>query len=223
MFDRIAPRYDLLNRLLSAGVDRRWRRACVDALDLSAPARVLDLCSGTADLLVETLTRDAGHRGLGVDISGAMLRLGAGKLRRRGLADRASLAIGDAERLPLRDGRFDRVMVAFGIRNVGDVARALAEARRVLRPGGRIVVLEFGLPGGPLGVLYRLYFDRLLPAIGRWVSHDRTAYGYLPASVARFPSPEAFCALMRDAGFTRVARRPLTGGVAWVFGGEVAR
>jgi SAM-dependent methyltransferase len=139
-----------------------------------------------------------------------------------GLAERASLAVGDAERLPLADGCFDRVMVAFGIRNVGDVARALAEARRVLRPDGRMVILEFGLPRGPLGALYRLYFDRLLPSIGRWVSGDRSAYRYLPASVARFPSPEAFCALMRSAGFTRVARRPLTGGIAWLFAGEVA-
>jgi len=225
MFDRIAPRYDLLNRLLSAGVDQRWRRACVDFAGLAAPARLLDLCTGTADLLIEALSRDARHGGLGVDLSGEMLRRGASKLLRRGLRVRASLAAADAERLPLAAGRFDAVLVAFGVRNLGDPARALAEARRVLRPGGRLVVLEFGLPRGPLGALYRVYFGRILPRVGRLVSGDRAAYRYLPASVAQFPGPEAFCGMTRDAAYGPVLAVGPGGDAVeeWTFDGERAR
>ena len=151
MFDRIAPRYDLLNRVLSAGTDIRWRRRAVDFLDLGPSSRVLDLCTGTADLLVEALGRDPAHAGLGVDLSHAMLRLGAAKLDRAGLARRARVVGGDAERLPVGDGLFDGALVAFGIRNVGDPRAALREVRRALRPGGRLVVLEFSLPKGLLG------------------------------------------------------------------------
>ncbi|HVR71918.1 MAG TPA: ubiquinone/menaquinone biosynthesis methyltransferase [Vicinamibacteria bacterium] len=221
MFDRIAPRYDLLNRLLSAGTDRRWRRACVDFLDLSAPARLLDLCTGTADLLIEALERDPRHRGVGLDLSAEMLRRADRKVLRRGLQPRASLAAADAERLPVAAARFDGALVAFGIRNVGDPAAALAELRRVLRPGGRLVVLEFGTPRGPLGALYRLYFERVLPRIGRLVSGDGGAYRYLPLSVARFPGPDGFCALLERAGFAAVSRRPLTLGIAWLYRGDV--
>ena len=220
MFDRIAPRYDLLNRLLSAGTDVRWRRACADLLELAGPARLLDLCTGTADLLIEVLGRDAGHRGAGVDLSEEMLRRGAAKLKRRGLAGRTGLAAGDAEALPFAADSFDAATVGFGIRNVGDPAAALAEVRRVLRPGGRLVVLEFSQPRGWLGVLYRRYFHRVLPRVGALVSGDRAAYTYLPASVARFPTPEAFAALMERAGFTGVRWRLLTGGIACLHRGE---
>jgi len=221
MFDRIAPRYDLLNHLLSAGIDRRWRRACVDFLELGGPVLLLDLCTGTADLLIEALERDGGHRGVGLDLSGEMLRRAAGKLGRRGLLRRAALAGADAQSLPLGSGRFDAALVAFGIRNVGDPARALAELRRVLRPGGRLVVLEFGSPRGAIGAVYRLYFHRILPRVGRLVSGDRGAYGYLPQSVARFPGPEGFSALLDRAGFRAVTMRRLSLGIAWLYRGEV--
>lgn len=221
MFDRIAPRYDLLNHLLSAGIDRRWRRACVDFLELAGPSRLLDLCTGTADLLIEALGRDAGHRGIGLDLSGEMLRRAAAKLGRRGLLRRAALAGADAQDLPLRSGRFDAALVAFGIRNVGDPERALMELRRVLRPGGRLVVLEFGNPRGAVGAVYRLYFHRILPRVGRLVSGDRGAYGYLPQSVARFPGPEGFVAVLESAGFRAVAVRRLSLGIAWLYRGEV--
>lgn len=214
MFDRIAPRYDLLNRLLSAGVDRRWRRAAVELLALPREARVLDLCTGTADLLIEALARAEGRRGFGLDLSTAMLQRGQAKLARRGLAGRAALAAGDAERLPFRAARFDGALVAFGIRNVGDPGSALAELWRVLRPGGRLVVLEFSTPPGALGRLYRLYFRHVLPRVGGLVSGDPDAYAYLPASVARFPEPAGFAALLRRAGFEDVGYRPLTGGIA---------
>jgi len=223
MFDRIAPRYDLLNRLLSAGTDVRWRRRAVDELDRAGPGRLLDLCTGTADLLIEALGRDPRLSGLGADLSPAMLARGRGKLRRRGMADRAALACGDAERLPLRDALFDGALVAFGIRNVGDPERALRELLRVLRPGGRLVVLEFSMPGGLLGPLYRLYFRHVLPRIGAAVSGDPHAYAYLPASVARFPSPEAFGALLEAAGFEAVTCRRLTGGIACIHRGDRPR
>ena len=222
MFDRIAPRYDLLNRLLSAGTDLRWRRACVDALALSPPAHVLDLCTGTADLLIEALGRGARLSGVGVDLSGEMLRRGRRKLAAQGFAGRAALASGDVEQLPFRDASFDAALVAFGIRNVGDPLLALREAHRALRPGGRLAVLEFSMPRGLLGAGYRLYFRHLLPWVGGFVSGDAGAYAYLPASVARFPAPQDFGRLLEAAGFVSVAWTSLTGGIAHVYRGEHA-
>jgi demethylmenaquinone methyltransferase/2-methoxy-6-polyprenyl-1,4-benzoquinol methylase len=213
MFDRIAPRYDLLNRVLSAGTDVRWRRRAVDFLELGPPLRVLDLCSGTADLLIEGLGRDARSRGLGVDLSHGMLLRGATKLRRLGLERRGRLAGGDATALPVAAAAFDAALVAFGIRNVADPLAALREVHRALRPGGRFVVLEFSMPRGVLGAGYRLYFRHVLPRLGGLIS-DGSAYSYLPASVARFPSPEAFAALLGEAGFVGVRWRLLTGGIA---------
>jgi demethylmenaquinone methyltransferase / 2-methoxy-6-polyprenyl-1,4-benzoquinol methylase len=220
MFDRIAPRYDLLNRLLSAGTDVRWRRACVDTLELRAGGRVVDLCTGTADLLIEVLRRDPEARGIGVDLSSAMLARGSRKLEQGGLGGRGRLASGDAERLPLRDALFDGALVSFGIRNVGNVEAAFREVFRVLKPGGRFVILEFSMPTGLLGRAYRFYFGRLLPWIGGLVSGDRGAYAYLPASVERFPSPAAFAALLERAGFISLGRRPLTGGIAYLYRGD---
>jgi demethylmenaquinone methyltransferase/2-methoxy-6-polyprenyl-1,4-benzoquinol methylase len=222
MFDRIAPRYDLLNRLLSAGTDVRWRRRAVDLLDLRPPARVLDLCTGTADLLIEVLRRDVQHSGLGVDLSQEMLRRGASKVARAGALPRGRLVGGDAEHLPVAGERFDGALVAFGIRNVGDVPRALREVLRALRPGGRFVVLEFQVPPGRLGRLYRVYFTKVLPRLGALVSGDRSAYTYLPASVARFPSPREFASLMEEAGFVSVRWQLLTGGIACLHRGEKA-
>ena len=223
MFDRIAPRYDLLNRVLSAGTDVRWRRRAVDYLEPDPEARVLDLCTGTADLLVEALGRDPRSSGLGVDLSAAMLARGAAKLRRRGLGGRGRLVGGDGERLPVAEGRFDGALVAFGIRNVGDVKAALGEVHRALRPGGRFVVLEFSLPAGLLGRVYRLYFTRILPLVGGVVSGDRSAYSYLPASVEGFPTPEEFGGLMKDAGFVAVRWQHLSGGIACLHRGDKPR
>jgi demethylmenaquinone methyltransferase/2-methoxy-6-polyprenyl-1,4-benzoquinol methylase len=219
MFDRIAPRYDLLNRVLSGGTDVRWRRRAVAFLGLPPGGRVLDLCTGTADLLLEALRSGRAASGLGVDLSHQMLLRGRQKLDVAG-ARTAGLAGGDAERLPVRGDSFDGALVAFGVRNVGDPRAALREVHRALRPGGRFVVLEFQSPRGLVGAAYQLYFRHLLPRIGGLVSGDGSAYAYLPASVARFPDPESFAALMREAGFVDVRHERLTFGIAWLHRGE---
>jgi demethylmenaquinone methyltransferase/2-methoxy-6-polyprenyl-1,4-benzoquinol methylase len=152
-----------------------------------------------------------------------MLARGAAKLAREGYAARGALAEADGERLPVRDGLFDAALVAFGIRNVGDPVTAMREVRRALRPGGRFVVLEFSMPGGAFGRAYRFYFRRLLPRLGGLVSGDASAYAYLPASVARFPSPGEFAKLMGEAGFEDVRWRRLTGGIACLHRGEKGR
>jgi demethylmenaquinone methyltransferase / 2-methoxy-6-polyprenyl-1,4-benzoquinol methylase len=220
MFDRIAPRYDLLNRLLSAGTDARWRRRAVDFLGLGSQGCVLDLCTGTADLLIEWLGRGPGSSGAGVDLSTEMLSRGTRKLVARGYAPRAGLLAGDAERLPFGDARFDAAMVAFGIRNVGDVDAALHEVFRVLRPRGRFVILEFAMPGGAAGHLYRFYFHRLLPLVGGLLSGDPGAYRYLPASVRRFDTPSALGERLARAGFQAIEARRLSLGIAWLHRGE---
>jgi demethylmenaquinone methyltransferase/2-methoxy-6-polyprenyl-1,4-benzoquinol methylase len=220
MFDRIAPRYDLLNRLLSAGwtsagaapasIRWAWRRA----------RRSWTSARGRRTCWSSSWGRETGHTGLGLDLSGEMLARGARKLRQRGLERRCGLVSGDAERLPLRDGLFDGALIAFGIRNVGEPLRALREIHRVLKPGGRLVILEFSMPPGLLGVAYRVYFERVLPRIAGAVSGDRAAYTYLPASVARFPDPTVFGGLMEEAGFADVLWKRLTGGIAHLHRGE---
>jgi demethylmenaquinone methyltransferase/2-methoxy-6-polyprenyl-1,4-benzoquinol methylase len=218
MFDRIARRYDLVNRVLSGGIDVRWRRRCIGAV--GAGSRLLDVCSGTGDLLVEFLRQDPRRTGVGVDLSVEMLARGTKKLRRHGLEERGRMLAGDAEELPVAGARFDAVTVAFGIRNVGDPLRALREMARVLRPGGRAVILEFSNPRGALGAAYGVYSRRVLPRLGGWMSGEPGAYAYLPASIARFPSPEDFGMLMTSAGFERVRWQPLTGGIAHLHIGE---
>lgn len=217
MFDRIAPRYDLLNRVLSAGIDVRWRRRCIAAV---GGRRLLDVCTGTGDLLIEFLRQDPRRMGVGVDLSIEMLALGTLKLRGKSLDGRGRMLAGDAEELPVAGARFDAVTVAFGIRNVGDPLAALREMARVLLPGGRAAVLEFSTPRGALGAAYRLYSAHVLPRIGGWISGDSGAYAYLPDSIARFPAPPEFGALMTKAGFERVRWQPLTGGIAHLYIGE---
>ncbi len=219
MFDRIAGRYDLLNRVLSARFDVRWRRAAVDCLALPAGAWLLDLCTGTGDVLLEWLGRHPRNRCLGLDGSREMLRQARSKITSSGLGPRAALVRGDAEDLPLAAGAFDGALVAFGFRNVRRRERALAEVRRVLRPGAPLAVLEFGIPPGLVGRVYGRYFSTVLPRVGRWVSGERAAYAYLPASVARFSDPAERTRLMEAAGFEEVSARPLTFGIAWLHRG----
>ena len=219
MFDAIAGKYDFLNRLLSAGIDGRWRRHAIRSLQLTGRERILDLCTGTADLAIAARTaRPAAASVVGVDFSGAMLGVARVKLRHRHLEDSVALVRGDATRTPLADRSVDAVTIAFGIRNVENVEAACAEIRRVLTPGGRLAILEFAIPT-MRGVrpAYLWYFNRVLPRIGRLVSRHGAAYGYLPASVGTFAPPEVFVKLLRQAGFADVAANPLTLGIVFLY------
>jgi len=216
MFDAIAGRYDTLNHLLSAGLDRGWRRRAVRALALTGRERVLDVCTGTGDLAIAT-ARQA-QQVIGVDFSAEMLRLGLEKVRAASLGVRVALARGDAMRLPFPDASFDAATIAFGIRNVLDPVCAGAELHRVLRPGGRLAILEFGLPALPgLRQAYGWYFRAVLPRVGRLVSRHTDAYSYLPASVQQFPSGAEFVALLGRAGFRDAQARPLAAGAVWLY------
>jgi len=217
MFDAIAPRYDLLNRLLSAGIDRRWRAAAIRSLQLTGTETVLDVCTGTADVALEA-RRGGAARVLGIDFAGAMLALGRRKIAAAGEARRIPLARADAMRIPVGSAAVDAVTVAFGIRNVERPEVACAEMARTLRPGGRLAILEFGVPRFP-GVrpLYLWYFKRVLPLIGRMISGHSGAYTYLPASVGAFPPPEEFMALLRTAGFVDTRAVPLTFGIVHLY------
>jgi demethylmenaquinone methyltransferase / 2-methoxy-6-polyprenyl-1,4-benzoquinol methylase len=219
MFDAIAGRYDLLNHLLSAGIDRRWRRKAIGSLRLTGRERVLDLCTGTADLALAAVEAEPGAaRVMGVDFAGAMLRVGLDKTRARGLAGRVALVRGDAARIPATDRSVDAVTVAFGIRNVQDTAGACREIFRVLTPGGRLAVLEFAIPTTP-GVRagYLWYFNQVLPRVGRMVSRHNAAYGYLPASVGAFATPDEFVTILRNSGFTEIKASPLTFGIVYLY------
>jgi demethylmenaquinone methyltransferase/2-methoxy-6-polyprenyl-1,4-benzoquinol methylase len=214
MFDAIAGRYDLLNHLLSGGIDRRWRARAIRSLRLTGRERVLDLCTGTADLAVAAMRAEPpAARVVGVDFAGAMLRVGLEKLHRLRLDDRVALVRGDATHIPVGDASVDAVTIAFGIRNVQDMAAACREMRRVLTPGGRLAMLEFAVPTTPvMGTVYRWYLNRVLPRIGRAVSRHNAAYGYLPASISAFASPDECVTILRQAGFSAISPIPLTFG-----------
>lgn len=220
MFSAIAPRYDFLNRLLSAGIDRRWRRLAVRSMVPDTGGRHLDVATGTADVALEIFRqKGTGARVVGADISLEMMRFGQRKTGRAGLSRRMSFVQALCESLPFRDGAFDSASVSFGIRNVVDRERGLSEMCRVVRPGGRVVVLEFSVPENPLfAAIYKFYFTVLLPRIGGLFS-KRSAYAYLPDSVLAFPTPDRFEAMMRDAGCASVERTPLTFGIATLYVG----
>lgn len=218
MFDAIAPRYDLLNHVLSVGLDRGWRERAVDALQLPNGARVIDLCTGTGDVAVAIARRSASHSVVGVDFAAAMLRLGLEKVSSLDLGSRIRLVRGDATQIPVGSATCDAATIAFGIRNVVAPERALAELARVLRPGARLAILEFGQPRIPgVRTLYSWYFRYLLPFVGRLVSKHQSAYSYLPASVGTFPPPDEFARLIESQGFRAVKAVPLTFGIVYLY------
>ena len=217
MFDAIAHRYDLVNRVVSFGIDKRWRRKTIAALELAAGDRVLDLATGTADLAIAVARSCDGVEVIGIDPSAGMLSVGAHKVGRAGLSDRIALLAGDAQALDLADGSVDAVCMGFGIRNVPDRAQALREIARVTRRGGRVAILELSEPrSGILGPLARFHVHTLVPRIGSWLSRA-PQYRYLEKSIAKFPAPAQFAATMEANGLTVLRVAPLTFGVCCLF------
>jgi demethylmenaquinone methyltransferase/2-methoxy-6-polyprenyl-1,4-benzoquinol methylase len=224
MFDAIAPRYDLLNHVLSAGMDRGWRNRAIDALALPENARVLDVCTGTGDLALAAVAQRQGVTVIGVDFAAEMLRLGLAKVRTASLQRQIRLVRGDAARIPVGDATCDAATIGFGIRNVAEPERALAEIARILKPAGRLAILEFGQPRIPgIRTLYTWYFRYLLPLVGRVISKHESAYSYLPASVGTFPPPFEFAKTLAATGCSHVQTVPLTFGIVYLFVAERSR
>jgi len=219
MFDAIAPRYDFLNHVLSAGIDRYWRRRAIRSLGLTGRERVLDVCTGTADLAIAAYRATPGAaRVVGVDFAASMLEMGHRKLTRSGLSRDVVLVRGDATRIPAADRSVDAATVAFGIRNVADMPAACEELCRVLKPGGALAILEFAIPSAPvIKAAYLSYFRHILPAVGRLVSRHHAAYEYLPESVGAFASPDQLVELLRSSGFADVAAVRMTFGIVCLY------
>lgn len=225
MFDSIAGDYDSLNHILSLDVDKIWRKkALKQIVDAPAPVQVLDLACGTGDFsiaIAKALSSAPGGHVTGVDLSEGMLAVMREKVGKAGLTEMISIEEGDGENLRFPDNTFDRVTIAFGIRNFEDREKGLREMLRVLKPGGRLVILELSRPENKIiRWFYDLYFLHILPKIGGKVSGDKAAYAYLPASVAAFPGKKAFMATMREAGFSAVAHKAFTLGICRMYTGE---
>lgn len=217
MFDQIARRYDFVNRVLSLGLDKGWRRRTVRSLLLGESSRVLDLATGTGDLAIDIARMHPGATVVGLDPSKQMLAIAQDKVGRRSMADRVSLVLGDAQELPYRSCEFDAATIAFGIRNVPDRLAALREMARVVRPGGRVAVLELGEPRGKLlGRAARFHTRHVVPRLGALLSRSRE-YAYLQKSIAAFPPAEEFAALMTRAGLQVLEVTPLTFGACTLY------
>lgn len=217
LFDRIAPRYDLLNHVLSAGLDVVWRRKAVNRLAPFRPRRILDVATGTGDLAIAA-ARLKPETIVGIDLSEEMLRIAREKVTQRKLEHRVSLEQGDAEQLKFPDGSFDAVTVAFGVRNFSNLERGLRELYRVLVPGGIFVFLEFSQPRSSLiRLLYGWYSRAVIPLLGGLISKHREAYEYLPKTVSEFPDGEEMLSILRSIGFSTVAAYPLTFGIVTVY------
>lgn len=221
MFGSIAPRYDFLNRLLSFGIDRRWRKKAVRLIKYREGSRILDVATGTGDVALEIArTTPASVRITGADFCKEMVDLGQAKVGASPYAGRIDFKVAPCEDLPFPDNTFDSITIAFGIRNVVDRKLGLAEMWRVLRPGGRLIILEFSTPRSQFfKQIYYFYFRRLLPVIGGLFSRYN-AYKYLPDSVLEFPSHEEFSAMVTDAGFRSIHIHPLTFGIATIYAGD---
>lgn len=220
MFNDISGKYDFLNHFLSFGIDKLWRKKLVREMSGFQPVQVLDLATGTADLALE-LCRSGNFTVTGADISENMMAIGKEKIAAAGLTDKIKLVQGDAENLQFADESFDAVMIAFGVRNFEDLPRGLKEMKRVLRKGGKAMILEFSHPSGfPLKQLYGFYSKYIIPLMGRMISSHPSAYRYLPETVAAFPSGSKFLLVMQEAGFSECRRISLSGGIASIYIGS---
>lgn len=221
MFDGIAHRYDFLNRFLSFGIDTGWRKKAIDRLKPIEPGVMLDVATGTGEMAIMAKKRLAVKKVIGIDISEGMLELGRQKIVKAGLEESVELLKGDSETISFEDGSFDAVTVAFGVRNFENLERGLTEIKRVLRPGGRLVVLEFSKPTASfVKPFYNLYMNRLAPWIGKMFSKDKCAYHYLNDSVQKFPEGDQFIAILNTLEFKNTSRKPLSLGICSIYCGE---
>lgn len=219
MFDNISHRYDFLNHFLSLGIDKLWRKKAVSYLTAQRPKLILDVATGTGDFAIQALSLKP-DKIWGIDISEGMLEVGRKKIRQRGLDKVIELKAGDSENIPFEENKFDAVTVAFGVRNFENLEKGLAEIRRVLKPSGKLIVLEFSRPRAfPMKQLYSFYFKSILPRVGRFVSSDKSAYTYLPESVEAFPDGEDFLRILRHVGFNETQCKPLTFGISSIYSG----
>jgi demethylmenaquinone methyltransferase / 2-methoxy-6-polyprenyl-1,4-benzoquinol methylase len=217
MFNSIAPRYDLLNRLLSLGIDKGWRKKAINEISDIHPKYILDVATGTADLAIEALSLIP-QKITGVDISAQMLEVGKTKVQKLQQEAIIELVKGDSEQLQFDDNTFDAITVAFGVRNFGNLQKGLEEMYRVLKPGGKIAVLEFSTPKQfPFKQLYQLYFTRILPLWGGIISSNKQAYTYLPESVKHFPEGQIFIGYLHQSGFNKAYVQPLTFGICSLY------
>ena len=221
MFDNIAGSYDFLNRLLSLRIDVYWRKVAINCLKDLNPKQILDVATGTADTAIELTKRLSPEKIIGIDISNKMLDVGRIKIKDKNLVETITLQQADAENLPFEDNTFDATTITFGIRNFENVGKGLVEIKRCMRPGGRLMILEFARPNiFPLKQLFNIYFKYVLPLIGKLTSKDPRAYTYLYESVQAFPDKERFVALMDEAGYKNTSFKSLTAGICCIYLGE---
>ncbi len=220
MFDSISPRYDLLNHLLSLGIDISWRKKAITLLENDKPKEILDIATGTGDFAIQAMKLNP-DRVVGIDISEGMLKVGNAKLQALELEQRIRLQKGDSEKLDFPDNAFDAVIAAFGVRNFENLILGLSNMYRVLRPGSQVVILEFSKPKiFPFKQFYNFYFHFILPWVGRSISKDSAAYSYLPESVMAFPEGEEFIGILADIGFKEAKAVPLTFGISTIYTGR---
>lgn len=217
MFNSISGNYDFLNHFLSLGIDITWRKKAVKMLLEINPKLILDVATGTGDFAIETLNLNP-DKVIGIDISEGMLEVGRKKMKERKLDHKIELLLGDSENLPFEENKFDALVVGFGVRNFENLEKGLSEMLRVVKPGGKIIILEFSRPKSfPFKQFYNFYFKFILPKIGKWVSKDKSAYTYLPESVQAFPDGDQFTQLLSRLGYKNTACKPLTFGISSLY------
>lgn len=221
MFNNISGSYDFLNHFLSLGIDNIWRKKAIDQLKDLKPKTLLDVATGTGDFALVAYKRLKPDLITGIDISEGMLKVGLEKMQDKGLSNKIHLQYGDSENMPFENDRFDAITVAYGVRNFENLLQGLSEMHRVLKEGGKAVVLEFSNPKKfPIKQVFSVYFKYILPTIGKMVSKDNRAYTYLPESVKAFPEGDAFLKVLKEAGFKKTKQIMLTGGISSIYIGE---